>query len=190
MSPTRWTMLSILALLPVGFVNGCDSDETQTPGTATPTATATATATAGGGGATTGTASGVGGGIGGTGGAGTGGAGTGGGIPPMPTEVAPCQGHVYECGDMVDNDQDGKTDWEDEECTGPCDNTEGSLYGGIPGQAGPACKVDCYFDQDSGSGNDECYWDHRLRSAQRRPKLLPGAGQGDRCATPMATWSS
>src|SRR5207248_1230343 len=26
------------------------------------------------------------------------------------------------------------------------------------------CKADCYLDQDTGSGNDQCYWDHRCDS--------------------------
>lgn len=77
-----------------------------------------------------------------------------------PMTVADCQGHIYECGDLIDNDGDGLVDAEDPDCLGPCDNTEGSFYGGIPGQSGPSCTVDCYFDQDSGSGNDDCHWSH------------------------------
>src|SRR5947207_1649807 len=68
-----------------------------------------------------------------------------------------CQSHVFECGDCVDNDGDGLIDDQDPDCLGPCDNSENNYYGNIPGQAGPACTVDCYFDQDSGSGNDDCH---------------------------------
>jgi hypothetical protein len=75
-------------------------------------------------------------------------------------ELARCQGHTYQCGDCLDNDGDGKIDSEDEDCLGPCDNTEDSYYGGIPGQNNSPCRQDCYFDQDTGSGNDDCYWSH------------------------------
>ena len=92
-----------------------------------------------------------------------------------------CQGHIYQCGDAVDNDGDGLTDWEDPDCLGPCDNTEDSYYGGIPGQAGPACQVDCYFDQDSGSGNDQCYWDHRCDPLSVAPNYYPEPWNGSAC---------
>lgn len=75
--------------------------------------------------------------------------------------VTACQGHVYACGDCIDNDNDGKMDSKDEHCLGPCDNSENHLFHEIPGGASPACKPECYFDQDSGEGNDDCAWDHR-----------------------------
>ncbi|MDH5671787.1 MAG: hypothetical protein OEZ06_06530 [Myxococcales bacterium] len=45
-------------------------------------------------------------------------------------------------------------------CFGPCDNNESGFHGGIPGQNNAPCKMECYFDQDTGAGNDDCYWDH------------------------------
>jgi hypothetical protein len=84
---------------------------------------------------------------------------TGSGAGPL-VEV-PCQNQTYQCGDTIDNDMDGLADWQDPDCLGPCDNTEDSYFGGIPGQTGPDCFVDCYWDSNSGAGNDECYWDHR-----------------------------
>jgi len=127
------------------------------------------------------------GGMGGTGGAGTGGAGTGGagtgggsssssgamggaggsmmdaGTDAGPIVITPvkCLNQTYQCGDAIDNDMDGLTDWQDPDCLGPCDNTENSYYGGIPGQSGPACDVDCYWDANSGSGDDNCFWNHK-----------------------------
>lgn len=74
--------------------------------------------------------------------------------------VSECQGHVYQCGDCIDNDGDSLIDSMDDECLGPCDNTEDSYYGGIPGQNNSPCRQDCYFDKDTGPGNDECYWSH------------------------------
>ena len=68
-----------------------------------------------------------------------------------------CQGKIYLCGDCDDNDGDGLVDSDDPECTGPCDNTEDSYSGGIPGQNNAPCRQDCYFDQDTGSGDDQCF---------------------------------
>jgi hypothetical protein len=93
-----------------------------------------------------------------------------------------CQGHLYACGDGVDNDGDNLVDSDDPDCLGPCHNSEASYYGSIPGQAGPACQVDCYFDQDSGSGNDECYWDHRCDPHAVGPNYYPEHPEGADCA--------
>jgi len=73
---------------------------------------------------------------------------------------ANCQNQTYLCGDTIDNDMDGLTDWQDPDCLGPCDNSENGLNLDIPGGDGPACTVDCYWDSNSGSGNDGCYWNH------------------------------
>lgn len=105
---------------------------------------------------------------------------SGNGAPP--TSIAECQGHVYECGDLVDNDSDGLLDSQDPDCLGPCDNTEDSYYGGIPGQAGPACLVDCYWDQDSGSGNDDCHWNHQCDPLSVAPDYHPESIEGATCA--------
>jgi hypothetical protein len=56
---------------------------------------------------------------------------------------------------------DGLTDWQDPDCLGPCDNSENGLDLDIPGGDGPDCTVDCYWDSNSGSGNDGCYWNHQ-----------------------------
>lgn len=127
--------------------------------------------TSSGGGGAGGTAAG---GNGGSGGTGTTNTGTG-GAGAAPLIEAPCDGHTYECGDTLDNDGDGLGDWEDPDCLGPCDNTETNFFSGIPGGAGPDCFVDCYWDQDSGAGNDDCYWDHRCDPNQLdgHPEPIP-----------------
>jgi hypothetical protein len=106
------------------------------------------------------------------------GAAAGGGVP---TEISPCLGHVYACGDLVDNDSDTLVDSQDPDCLGACDNTEESLYGGIPGQAGPGCDVDCYFDQDSGNGNDDCFWNHQCDPHEVAPDFYPEPDNGAQC---------
>lgn len=106
---------------------------------------------------------------------------TDGGVPPPPTQKVPCEAQTYQCGDLIDNDNDGLVDYQDPDCLGPCDNTEDSYYGGIPGQAGPACTVDCYFDNDSGSGNDDCYWNHKCDKHEVAPDYYPEPENGSSC---------
>ena len=118
----------------------------------------------------------------GMGGAGldTGGASGSAGLATHVCQKQSCQGKFYECGDCIDNDGDQLKDSDDPECTGPCDNSENSYYGGIPGQNNAPCRQDCYFDQDTGSGNDECYWSHECDERSIAPDYPPS---GDaRCA--------
>jgi hypothetical protein len=75
--------------------------------------------------------------------------------------ITPCQGKVYACGNCVDDDGDGLVDTYDPDCLGPCQNNEAGFYGAIPGQNNAPCKSDCYWDQDTGSGNDDCNWSHK-----------------------------
>jgi hypothetical protein len=137
-----------------------------------------------GGAAATGAVAGEGGEAGGGGVAGGGEAG-GGGVAGGVVDAGPCvpltcQGKIYQCGDCIDNDGDGKIDMDDPDCLGPCHNAEDTFYGSIPGQAGPACTIDCYFDQDSGAGNDKCCWDHRCDPLSVAP-LYPPEGPGNKC---------
>jgi hypothetical protein len=95
---------------------------------------------------------------GGSGGAGTGSGGTGTGLVGGGTAAVSCATGVSQCSDGQDNDGDGKTDMADPECVSPCDNDEGSFATGIEGDNIDACKQDCFFDGDSGQGNDGCEW--------------------------------
>ena len=69
---------------------------------------------------------------------------------------------VCECADGMENDDpaDG-IDAADPECAGPYDNDEGSFGTGIPGDNSDPFAQDCFFDGDSGGGNDNCRWDIR-----------------------------
>ena len=108
-----------------------------------------------------------------------GGADGGDGGGPRVCYVTQCQNHVYQCGNCMDDDGDGKIDSEDPDCLGPCDNSEGSFEPAIPGGNNAPCKADCYFDQDTGSGNDQCYWDHRCDPNEVAPAYNP---EGAQCA--------
>lgn len=106
-------------------------------------------------------------------GAASGGASGSGGAPPHVCQQRTCEGRLYDCGDCDDNDGDQLIDSDDPECTGPCDNTENSYYGGIPGQNNAPCRQDCYFDPDTGSGNDQCYWSHECDPYSVAPAFPP-----------------
>ncbi|MCH9686904.1 MAG: hypothetical protein K0V04_36050 [Deltaproteobacteria bacterium] len=75
---------------------------------------------------------------------------------------AECQGQVYQCGNCIDDDGDCQVDNLDADCWGPCDNNESGWSGEVPGQQSQSeCNVmDCYFDSNSGAGNDGCSWSH------------------------------
>ncbi|MFO7566981.1 MAG: hypothetical protein R6X02_30330 [Enhygromyxa sp.] len=68
-----------------------------------------------------------------------------------------CGNKLYECGDTIDNDMDGLIDLDDPECISPCDDNEGSFETDLPGQNND-CKGDCYWDGNSGGGDDGCEW--------------------------------
>ncbi len=90
-----------------------------------------------------------------------------------------CQGKLYDCGDCLDNDSDGLIDSQDPDCLGPCHNAEDTFFGSIPGQNAAPCSQDCYFDNDTGGGNDGCSWDHRCDPLSVEPDFPP---EGERCA--------
>ena len=69
-----------------------------------------------------------------------------------------CGGKIYECGDCLDNDDDGLVDFADPECISPCDDKEATFATGLPGDNMDACNQDCFFDGNSGSGDDKCVW--------------------------------
>jgi hypothetical protein len=60
------------------------------------------------------------------------------------------------CDDGMDNDGDGLIDGFDPECTGPYDDDEGTFATGIPGDNKDPIWQDCFFDGNSGSGDDKC----------------------------------
>ncbi len=93
---------------------------------------------------------------------------TGGGLPG-----GDCNGTTYACGDGMDNDDDGLIDLEDPECVSPCDDDEGTFATGLPGD-GMDCKQDCFFDGNSGHGDDGCEWDLRCDPANPGAHLETG----------------
>ncbi len=67
-----------------------------------------------------------------------------------------CEADVCVCNDGIDNDGDGTVDGFDPECTGAYDNDEGTFATGIPGDNSDPNWQDCFFDGNSGAGDDGC----------------------------------
>jgi hypothetical protein len=67
-----------------------------------------------------------------------------------------CGSHVCLCNNGIDDDGDGKIDGFDEECTGAIDDDEGSFATGLPGDNRDPKWQDCFFDGNSGAGDDRC----------------------------------
>jgi hypothetical protein len=110
-------------------------------------------------------ASGAGGSAGADGSAGSGATSGGGGVGASDANNADLIGNpdgngcgTTQCTDCLDNDGDGLIDSNDPDCTGPLDDDESSFATGIPGDNKDACKQDCFFDGNSGSGDDGCEW--------------------------------
>jgi hypothetical protein len=97
-----------------------------------------------------------------------------------PMNPVDCDGTIYECGDGIDNDRDGAIDLGDPECTGPCDDDEGSFQTGLPGD-NVDCKQDCFFDGDSGHGNDGCEWDLKCDPANPGANIMCEYTGGQQC---------
>jgi hypothetical protein len=73
------------------------------------------------------------------------------------------------CSNGIDDDKDGLVDGFDPECTGPLDNDESSFATGIPGDNRDPNWQDCFFDGNSGAGDDDC----RYRTECLQPGGLP-----------------
>ena len=85
-----------------------------------------------------------------------GGGGNGDGGIDAPPFSGMCDPNGPACSNCKDDDGDGRIDGFDPQCTGPNDNDEGSFATGIPGDNKDPVMQDCFFDGDSGAGNDGC----------------------------------
>jgi hypothetical protein len=71
-------------------------------------------------------------------------------------DAAPCIATASQCANCSDDDGDGKIDGFDPECTSLADNDEATFATGIAGDNGNTSRQDCFFDDNSGSGDDTC----------------------------------
>jgi hypothetical protein len=93
--------------------------------------------------------------------------------PPGPCVPVSCGGTLRQCGNCSDDDGDGRIDAEDPECLGPCDDSEAELFSGISVRVNGSCRSDCYFDLNSGSGDDGCNWSFRCDPQATAPLYSP-----------------
>lgn len=100
-------------------------------------------------------------------------------VPPA-CQPATCGNALLACGNCLDDDGDGRVDAADAECLGPCDDSEDELFTGAAPRVNGSCRTDCYFDRNSGSGNDGCSWSYRCDPLAVAPDYPPTGL--DRCA--------
>ncbi len=76
-----------------------------------------------------------------------------------PPEVQPilCNNKPCACNNGIDDDNDNLIDGFDPECTGPFDDDESSFATGKSEAKNNLCQ-DCFFDANSGHGDDGCYY--------------------------------
>lgn len=102
-----------------------------------------------------------------------------GGVPPSQAGAPACeptlcrQDQPFQCGNCADDDGDGVSDALDPDCLGPCDDDENGLSSGMVAMQTATCKQDCYFDGDSGVGNDQCEWSHKCDPESVAPDYPP-----------------
>jgi hypothetical protein len=91
-----------------------------------------------------------------------------------------------ECNNCIDDDGDGLIDGADPHCTGPLDDREDSFATGIPGDNVDAVKQDCFFDGNSGHGDDGCDLHICCLLDQCPPELSSPPFFPDRCSVTQA----
>jgi hypothetical protein len=84
-----------------------------------------------------------------------------------------CDPNGPKCNNCKDDDNDGLIDAADPECIGPLDNDEATFATGVPGDNVDACKQDCFFDGNSGQGDDGCDWNLKCDPASPGARLSP-----------------
>lgn len=89
-----------------------------------------------------------------------------------------CGTALCQCDDGIDQDSDGLTDQDDPECVSAWDNDESTFATGISGDNRDEACQDCFFDGNSGSGNDGC----RVATSCLTDPTDSSSGQGS-CAT-------
>jgi hypothetical protein len=92
------------------------------------------------------------------------------GAPGTCVPLVNADGTSPQCANCIDDDGDGLIDGADFECAGPLDNDEATFGTGISGDNMDACKQDCFFDGNSGQGDDRCEWNLKCD-----PKVTTGA---------------
>lgn len=75
---------------------------------------------------------------------------------PIDADLSTCDPAAPQCSNGCDDDNDGTIDGDDVECTGALDDDESSFATGINGDNMDVVNQDCFFDGNSGGGDDRC----------------------------------
>jgi hypothetical protein len=77
---------------------------------------------------------------------------------PLAPDAGPggCVATGPQCNNCIDDDEDGQIDGFDIECTGLIDDDESGFATGISGDNIDTKTQDCFFDGNSGGGDDKC----------------------------------
>lgn len=67
-----------------------------------------------------------------------------------------CDPNGPQCNNCIDDDLDGFIDGDDPHCISPLDDNEFGFATGIPGDNQAKFRQDCFFDGNTGSGDDGC----------------------------------
>ncbi len=78
-------------------------------------------------------------------------------------------GEPCACSNGMDDDGDGLIDGLDPECTGPYDDDEETFATGIPGDNQDPKWQDCFYDGNSGAGDDKCRYHTDCLSGAKLP---------------------
>ena len=71
-------------------------------------------------------------------------------------DADPCVPGLRQCDNCLDDDDDGRRDGDDNECTGPYDDDEGS-FRTIFFDDDLQPVLECFFDDTTGAGDDQCF---------------------------------
>jgi hypothetical protein len=93
-----------------------------------------------------------------------------------------------QCSNGKDDDGDGLVDGFDPECTGPLDNDESSFATGIPGDNVDPKWQDCFFDGNSGAGDDGCRYSTDCLTG-KLPQTDPSCKLSTRCVNFCAKYT-
>ena len=99
-------------------------------------------------------------------------------------EVVECIPGYTECSDCIDNDGNGLIDGMDPTCVSPDDRTEGSFDTKIPGDGTNTDILDCWFDGNSGGGDDGCMV-HICCMLEECPESLQDKYKPEECASDL-----
>ncbi len=105
--------------------------------------------------------------------------------PDADTVEPECIPGLTQCSDCVDNDGNGLVDGFDPTCVSPSDRTEGSFTTEIPGDGTNTDFLDCWFDGNSGGGDDNCRV-HICCMLDECPAALQSRYVPEDCATDLS----